>query len=538
MKGFFVLGIPCMIYTALTFASFGVKTIDLVLVVIDVATFLIPPLLPSVMTSINVHSQKRLLKKDIFCLNASCINSCGILDTTVFDKTGTITEDSLDFASVLPASTRDQKELMNKFLRNKNEEDENLNEIKNQIEEIKDERSHFSNEPWTYLKDKELNNLIMTVGCCHSLIYFDKKVDGDILDLKMFEQLEDWQILNDRIELDEMMKYFPNSIRLERIIKTNSINKNERIAVGIVKEFQFESNLQRMMVISKPILYTDNPKQIELNSLNNNNYLVLSKGAPEKIEKFCKPETIPSNYHEILESYTIQGFRVIACASKVINLSKLDNLNKSQITDFEDELTFDGLIVFHNKIKRQSKPTIEELKSIDMRCLMATGDNLLTAVNVSRNCGLVDQDEQVIELKAELVESKSTNLNSFINRDEFVEYLNNEQVNKDKQIKLTYKMLKNPTQVHHHHLTKLFRKESNNNNEQDEVIINMLDNKILKDKKESNSNQFNLFGLLRRKSDAKMRLNNMINDLDNEKKSFYLCCEGMYKIDQKWHINY
>ena len=44
MQMFFALGIPCMLYTALTFSAFKVKTLDLFLVVIDVATFLVPPL--------------------------------------------------------------------------------------------------------------------------------------------------------------------------------------------------------------------------------------------------------------------------------------------------------------------------------------------------------------------------------------------------------------------------------------------------------------------------------------------------------------
>lgn len=471
-------------------------------------------------------------------MNASCINPCGVLDTTVFDKTGTITEDSLDFASVLPASKPKEQDLMSKFLRNKNEEDENLNEIKtlDEKESATKEQSSFADEPWTYLKDKDLNNLIMTVGCCHSLIYFDNKVDGDVLDLKMFDQL-DWNILNSKAELEEMTKLFPSTLKLDRVIKTSV--ENGKLAVGIVKEFAFESTNQRMMVIAKPILYTEiqqnrqsngsinSPNQKAPSSLNNNSYLVLSKGAPEKIEKFCRPDTVPPNYAEILYSYTVQGFRVIACASKVINISKLDNLSKAQITDFEDGLTFDGFIVFHNKIKRQSKPTILELREIDMRCLMATGDNLLTAVNVSRNCGLIDPDDQVIELKAELVDRSAGKAgNHFVNRNEYVEYVDCDQPIENKQIRVTYRVLKNPSQVQHHHLTKLFRKESHHH-DQDEVIINMLDNGVSKHKKEA-TNQLRLVSWFsRRRSDQKTRLHNMINDLDGEPRQPYLlCCEG------------
>lgn len=240
------------------------------------------------MTSINVNAQKRLLKKDIFCLNANFINSCGIIDATVFDKTGTLTEDSLDFASILPSLYNSiSNNLIEKFVRNKNQKDENLNEIKNldRHQSLK-EGSDFSLEPWIELKDKELNNLIMTVGCCHSLIFFDNKIDGDVLDLKMFEQLN-WKITNDKKEIDELSINFPDLFNLERIIKTDiklsptelingeKINSEHQLIVGIVKEFQFESALQRMMVIVKPILYSGDNQS---NLLNNNNYLVLVKG--------------------------------------------------------------------------------------------------------------------------------------------------------------------------------------------------------------------------------------------------------------------
>lgn len=482
------------------------------------------------MTSINVHAQKRLLKRDIFCLNANFINSCGIVDASVFDKTGTLTEDSLDFASVLPSSTSSTFDFIKKFLKGK--KDENLNVIKNtEQDEAIEDRNDFTVEPWTDLRDKDLNNLIMTVGCCHSLIFFDNKTDGDILDLKMFEQLN-WKIVNDKPQMDELSKCFPHSLKLERVIETDmkpeldtTEKKDQKLVIGIVKEFQFESSLQRMMVIAKPILCTKDNRPVQNSS--NNNYLILVKGAPEKIEKFCRPESIPSNYNEILYSYTVQGLRVIACASKLIDYSSLENLDRSQITDFEDNLTFDGFIVFHNKLKRQSKPTIQDLKAIDIRCLMATGDNLLTGVNVARNCSLIEEDEQVIQLKAELVDRKQKCLNTFIDRTEYIEYLDSDQLIDDKQIKLTYKILKSPNEIQLSSITKNFRKESHHD-DKDEVIINMLDNSLKKKRKLSDQINSSINWIRRRKQ--KNRLNNLINDLNDEsdyRKVFHLCCEGI-----------
>lgn len=45
---------------------------------------------------------------------------------------------------------------------------------------------------------------------------------------------------------------------------------------------------------------------------------------------------------------------------------------------------FLGFLVFENKLKSQTIEVIKELKECEVRVLMATGDNLLTAVSVAR----------------------------------------------------------------------------------------------------------------------------------------------------------
>lgn len=52
-----------------------------------------------------------------------------------------------------------------------------------------------------------------------------------------------------------------------------------------------------------------------------NKYRVFVKGSPEKISDLCRPETLPNNFVEVMSSYTREGYRVIALASK-----ELDNL--------------------------------------------------------------------------------------------------------------------------------------------------------------------------------------------------------------------
>lgn len=47
-----------------------------------------------------------------------------------------------------------------------------------------------------------------------------------------------------------------------------------------------------------------------------NTYRVFTKGSPEKIFELCLPESLPENFNEMMSSYTKDGYRVIALATK------------------------------------------------------------------------------------------------------------------------------------------------------------------------------------------------------------------------------
>ena len=47
------------------------------------------------------------------------------------------------------------------------------------------------------------------------------------------------------------------------------------------------------------------------------------KGSPEKIRELCRPETLPRNFDEILEIYTEYGYRVLALATRPLEISYL-----------------------------------------------------------------------------------------------------------------------------------------------------------------------------------------------------------------------
>lgn len=59
--------------------------------------------------------------------------------------------------------------------------------------------------------------------------------------------------------------------------------------------------------------------------------------------------------------------------------------------DAESNLEFIGFIVFENKLKPTTTDVLHELEAAGIRKLMCTGDNILTAVSVARECRLIDR---------------------------------------------------------------------------------------------------------------------------------------------------
>lgn len=48
-----------------------------------------------------------------------------------------------------------------------------------------------------------------------------------------------------------------------------------------------------------------------------------------------------------------------------------------------------------NKLKSATVKSIAELNDANIRTIMATGDNMLTALSVGRKCGIVKDDQTV-----------------------------------------------------------------------------------------------------------------------------------------------
>lgn len=123
----------------------------------------------------------------------------------------------------------------------------------------------------------------------------------------------------------------------------------------------------------------------------NNKNIAYFKGGSDVILKKCKNfNGISYNYiNDVINKESIKGYRVIALAYKEINKNRIDE------NDFND-LTFIGLVTLIDPPKKGVKEAIEQCIEYNIKPVMITGDNLLTAKTIGENVGLHHQGDLVI----------------------------------------------------------------------------------------------------------------------------------------------
>ncbi|ETE60920.1 putative cation-transporting ATPase 13A4, partial [Ophiophagus hannah] len=322
-----------MVYAICVFVINGQEAGEVVKKALDVITIAVPPALPAALTTGIIYTQRRLKKKGIFCISPQRINVCGQLNLVCFDKTGTLTEDGLDLWGVILAEGQSFQEA-HRF-------------------------SSGPPMPW--------GPASAAMACCHSLMVLDGKVQGDPLDLKMFEATH-WELVDSagwEGGPADVLGVRPGPEAAEAgngsgCRETPSLPPCCAWAVGsapvsppqvplkglaILRQFPFSSALQRMTVLAQEL-----PGDGQ----------VFMKGAPEMVASFCQPET---------------GLHFPGLPSDCAGTQTPAGGTTGRLPD-------------------------QELSQAHIRSVMVTGDNLQTAITVARNAGMIPQGSRVILVEA------------------------------------------------------------------------------------------------------------------------------------------
>ncbi|KAG0032683.1 hypothetical protein BGZ81_010294 [Podila clonocystis] len=366
--------------STINFVRMGVPFKSMIVKALDLITIVVPPALPATMSIGTSFAIARLKRSDIFCISPTRVNIGGKINCMCFDKTGTLTEDGLDVLGVQCGDSETGK----------------FGEMLNSVDEMQ-------KAPKTLLE--RCVPLLFAMTTCHSVKSLNGELIGDPLDLKMFEFtqwiLEEGGLGARTATVTESVKSSDKGaggivstvvrppggkqFDLDDVIAghvTRETNESANfLELGIIRCFEFVSTLRRMSVIVK--------------RLHSPGMDVYVKGAPEVMTDICAKDSLPLDYQEKLSYYTHHGYRVIACAYKAMPTLNFVRAQRVKRDLIESDLIFLGFIVFENKLKPTTAPIVATLGNARIRQVMCTGDNVLTAISVSRECGLINKTREV-----------------------------------------------------------------------------------------------------------------------------------------------
>ncbi|EPB68759.1 P-type ATPase of unknown pump specificity [Ancylostoma ceylanicum] len=374
------------VYTIIIMVLRGSSLRRVIVRALDIITITVPPALPAAMSVGIINAQLRLKNKEIYCISPSTINTCGAINVVsatakytvlkvCFDKTGTLTEDGLDF------------------------------HVLRGVEEANgSDRPTFTTECNRMIREElpQQGELVNAIATCHSLTRINGILHGDPLDLILFQQTG-WVLEeagadesdHDETEMFDLVQHLCRSpgqlldsflpkllsplienVEHPTVIKPPQNSNKMDEEYSIIRQFTFSSSLQRMSVI------VFNP------SSDDRTMTLYCKGSPEMVHSLCDPSSVPPNYFPVVNEYAQHGFRLIAVARRTLNL----NFNKAvkvPRATVECDLQLLGLVAMENRIKPVTLGVINQLNRAQIRTVMVTGDNLLTAMSVARECGII-----------------------------------------------------------------------------------------------------------------------------------------------------
>ncbi|XP_053992658.1 uncharacterized protein LOC128883858 [Hylaeus volcanicus] len=325
---------------------------------IMIITSVVPPEFPITMSMAVTLSLAELCKRKIFCTEPFRLPHAGHVTVCAFDKTGTLTSDNMKICSVVLLPAKD--------------------EAVDTIKEAISNRDTVSLLAGQRKHDIPFSTCAILAACQSLVLLPDKQLAGDPVEIASMTYTGPWRF-KDHHSIHFSDAEFPNTLK-------------------ILRRFPFSSELRRMTVL---VQHTGIPFKTQVCTTNDRIPLqsctsfsfspscyVLSKGSPETIRNFLA--IVPQYYDEVLQVLNRNGYRVIALGyKKLCDIKDSENFLQMSRATLESSLTFGGFLVLLSSIKPDTAACLKKLIMSSYRLIMITGDNILTACQISTDAGLV-----------------------------------------------------------------------------------------------------------------------------------------------------
>ena len=224
-------------------------------------------------------------------------------------------------------------------------------------------------------------------------------------------------------------------------------NKTDKAFIDFLYRFKESINNLRVKYISNKKFY----KQIAFDSKRKcmttlikhdifpTGYRLYTKGGAEKVNTICQsyldPETGEVNpitdnernfINDYIKQFNRQMMRSLYLCYKDISAEEYENVDVTEDIDVDqNDCVFIGVVGIRDSLRNGVKEAVEKCHSAGVNVIMVTGDNIITATAIAKDCNILEPDLDMdnltpydIEEEAELTDDpkrKEEHINNILN---------------------------------------------------------------------------------------------------------------------------
>ena len=381
------------------------QILDIIILCVSIIVVAIPEGLPLAVTLSLAFSIKKMMDYNNLVRKMHACETMGGANYICTDKTGTLTKNEMSVFKVLTGAwTRDlalniEKEEVGKLDAKRNDPNEVV-----QIRE--DHNTLFSNDKyWDILKVA----IALNVDC--SIKKLDRpNINGDT-------EICETKNKTDKAFIDFLYRFkSPISTEKEKYLSNEDS----------FKQFPFDSKRKRMTTFIKS---KDFPT----------GYRLFSKGGGENARVFCNfyldpdssdkkgmDDSISMKIKESIEEFNKDKLRSLYIAYKDITKEEYENCEKPQKNNKlidEYDLIFLAVFGIKDSLRDGVKEAVRKCHEASVNVVMVTGDNIVTATAIAKDCGILGEDVDLKNLGPNDIEEDPEAMNDPSKKDEYIKTL-------------------------------------------------------------------------------------------------------------------
>ena len=381
------------------------QILDIIILCVSIIVVAIPEGLPLAVTLSLAFSIKKMMDYNNLVRKMHACETMGGANYICTDKTGTLTKNEMSVFKVLTGAwTRDlalniEKEEVGKLDAKRNDPNEVV-----QIRE--DHNTLFSNDKyWEILKVA----IALNVDC--SIKKLDRpNINGDT-------EICETKNKTDKAFIDFLYRFkSPISTEKEKYLSNEDS----------FKQFPFDSKRKRMTTFIKS---KDFPT----------GYRLFSKGGGENARVFCNfyldpdssdkkgmDDSISMKIKESIEEFNKDKLRSLYIAYKDITKEEYENCEKPQKNNKlidEYDLIFLAVFGIKDSLRDGVKEAVRKCHEASVNVVMVTGDNIVTATAIAKDCGILGEDVDLKNLGPNDIEEDPEAMNDSSKKDEYIKTL-------------------------------------------------------------------------------------------------------------------